>query len=407
MPPASYHAVAKALHWLIAALIVLQFVLAELAERADEAGALAAQLGWLADHKSVGMTVLCLAVLRLAFRMRSTPPAPLPAPLWQLLVAKTTHWLLYLLLFLLPVTGWLGSSAAAYSVSWFGWFTWPDLVAADPSLRERLYLWHERGGTALAILAGLHLAAAVKHHFYDRDTTAMRIASPTSLILFAVALGAGLSWITLSGASTGTRATAPAAASPAAPAATPANIATLAAEPSLPRWTVDYERSSVTFSADQAGASFDGTWRRWEADIRFAANALPDSQAKVSFDAASAVTGDADRDSTLTSPEFFASESFPSIVFKTSDIQRAAQNAEHAFAARGSLLIKGAAVPVVFDFSVTAQEARRTLRGEARLDRLALGVGTGDWADPASIGQFVTVSVSLTAAVPTTAAGPE
>lgn len=404
-----YRAPAQWLHWLIAALIVLQFVLAELAERADEAGSLAAQLGWLADHKSVGMTILCLAIVRLAFRWRAAPPPPLPAPHAQQLLAKLTHGLLYLLLFALPLTGWLGSSAAAYSVSWFGWFTWPDLVAADPALREQLYVWHERGGNVLAVLAGLHLAAAIKHHYVDRDTTLMRMTSPASLTLFAVALGAGLSWITLSGASTGGAAptsgvTVQPPAQPALPTAQTEQaasqvIATTAAEPALPSWAIDYERSRVTFSADQAGASFDGTWQRWEADIRFSAAALTQSRAKVSFDATSAATNDADRDSTLTSSEFFAAERFPAIVFKTDEIRRAPQDAEHAFTAAGSLLVKGVSVPVVFDFSVTAEGTQRQLTGQARLDRLVLGIGTGDWADPASIGQFVDVRVSVTADV--------
>ena len=111
--PQRYGGVAIALHWTIAALIVTQFVLANFAERAEEAGSLMGQIAWLARHKSVGITILGLAVVRLCWRLGNAPPAlPVGMAGWQKRVSMLTHWLMYGFLFALPLSGWAMSSAA-------------------------------------------------------------------------------------------------------------------------------------------------------------------------------------------------------------------------------------------------------------------------------------------------------
>src|ERR1700694_4004466 len=127
--PMRYGAVAQAFHWVIAALIVVQFVLANLA---GDLPIGAHKLALLARHKSFGMTVLMLAILRLLWRLKNPPPA-LPghmSPLERKL-ARATHIAFYVLLFAMPITGWLMSSAKHYSVSWFGLFTWPHLIGQN------------------------------------------------------------------------------------------------------------------------------------------------------------------------------------------------------------------------------------------------------------------------------------
>jgi cytochrome b561 len=89
--------------------------------------------------------------------------------------AKVTHWLFYGLLFALPLTGWLMSSAANFPVSWFGLFTFPDLVAPSETLKTRLETVHEMLARALWITAALHVAAALKHHVLDRDDVLKRM----------------------------------------------------------------------------------------------------------------------------------------------------------------------------------------------------------------------------------------
>lgn len=168
-----YGHVAQALHWGIAALILVQFVLANVAEAQE---GLLAQIKWFARHKSFGMTILALAALRLGWRLYAPPP-PLPGTMsgGSRSIARSTHWLFYGLLFALPVSGWTMSSAANFPVSWFGVFTFPDLVAPDEDLKETLEKVHELLARALWITVLIHVGAALKHHFLDRDDVLRRM----------------------------------------------------------------------------------------------------------------------------------------------------------------------------------------------------------------------------------------
>jgi cytochrome b561 len=168
-----YDGIAQLLHWVIAGLIVTQIVLAKLAEELPKG---LQQLIMYARHKSVGMTVLMLAVVRLLWRALHPPP-DLPnhmAP-YERVLAKVTHVGLYTLLFAMPISGWIMSSAKNYPVSWFGIFTWPDLVAPNEDLHE---LWENIHGVLAKILVSvalLHIAAALKHHFWNKDDVLKRM----------------------------------------------------------------------------------------------------------------------------------------------------------------------------------------------------------------------------------------
>jgi cytochrome b561 len=133
-------------------------------------------LALLARHKSFGMTILMLAILRLLWRLKVRPPA-LPAdmtPLEQFL-ARATHVAFYVLLFVMPVTGWMMSSAKNYSVSWFGYFTWPNLIGKNEGAFELLRTTHHILSYILFAIAVLHILAALKHHFWNKDGVLLRM----------------------------------------------------------------------------------------------------------------------------------------------------------------------------------------------------------------------------------------
>src|ERR1700723_220674 len=165
--PTVYGAVAQTLHWLIAALIVTQFTLAYLA---DDLPLGAHKLALLARHKSFGMTVLMLAILRLLWRLKDPPPE-LPAGMTHLerVLARIRHAAFYVLLLAMPTTGWLMSSAKNYSVSWFGLFTWPNLIAKNEAAFDALRSTHHILGDVLFVIAVLHILAALKHHVWNKD----------------------------------------------------------------------------------------------------------------------------------------------------------------------------------------------------------------------------------------------
>ena len=120
-------------------------------------------------HKWAGITILVLSVLRLLWRLTHRPPADVAGPRWQQLASHAVHYALYALFFLVPLAGWAYSSSAGFPIVWFGVLPLPDFVPVDKALAEVMKERHEQLAWAMAILVGLHVAAALKHHFVDRD----------------------------------------------------------------------------------------------------------------------------------------------------------------------------------------------------------------------------------------------
>jgi cytochrome b561 len=160
-------------HWTIVALILVQWVLAEAAEDMPLG---MEKFATLARHKSIGITIFALALLRLLWRwMNPTPELPTTLKPYQRRLAHLTHYGLYVLLFAQPISGWIMSSAANFPVSYFGLFTLPDLVQPDKQLAkvlEEVHHWQFRGIVTLALL---HISAALYHHFRLKDDVLRRM----------------------------------------------------------------------------------------------------------------------------------------------------------------------------------------------------------------------------------------
>jgi cytochrome b561 len=164
---ARYGAVAQALHWIVVALIITQFTLAWMA---DDLPIGLHKLALLARHKSIGITIMGLAALRLAWRLVNPSPAlPPQTSRLQRWAAHTAHALLYVLLFAVPLMGWLMSSAKNYTVSWFNLFALPNLVAPNEDLFKLFREAHEALAITLLTIAVVHALAALKHEFVDKD----------------------------------------------------------------------------------------------------------------------------------------------------------------------------------------------------------------------------------------------
>lgn len=178
-----YTRTAMLLHWLVAALMIINVALIQTIDFWPE--------DWIRPvidtHKSIGITVLGLALLRLLWRLGHAPP-PLPAgmPAIERRGAHLAHWLLYLVIFALPLSGWLHDSAwkdaATHPMSLFGTIPWPRIgyiMNLDPVLKEQLHdLFgeaHEWFGYGLYGLFVLHLAGALKHQFIDRHPELQRM----------------------------------------------------------------------------------------------------------------------------------------------------------------------------------------------------------------------------------------
>jgi cytochrome b561 len=175
--PTQYGRVAMALHWILALALIAMFGVGVYMADLPFSPQRLKLYNW---HKWAGVTILVLSVLRLFWRLTHTPPA-LPAkvvkamPGWQTAAYHATHGLLYALFFIVPLVGWAYSSAAGFPIVMFGVFQLPDFVPVDKALAELIKPWHEITAFALAGLAALHIAAAVKHHFVNRDGLLQRM----------------------------------------------------------------------------------------------------------------------------------------------------------------------------------------------------------------------------------------
>jgi cytochrome b561 len=165
-------AVAQLLHWTIVVLIIVQFTLAALAEDLPPLK----KLGMLARHKSVGITILALAIIRLTWRwLNPTPALPETLKPYQRVLAHSSHAVMYLLLFAMPLSGWMMSSARGFPVSWFGFFQLPDLVPKNRALYEALLTTHGTLALVLGVFVSLHAGAALAHHFLFKDDVLRRM----------------------------------------------------------------------------------------------------------------------------------------------------------------------------------------------------------------------------------------
>jgi len=164
---------AQLLHWIIVALVITQFILASIA---DDLPLGMRKLAMLARHKSVGITILGLALLRLAWRWTNpTPALPVTLKSYEAVLARVTHAALYALIIAMPLTGWIMSSARNFSVSWFGVFQLPDLVGPNRRLYDAMLTTHGVLAWTLATLAALQALAALRHHFVMKDDVLRRM----------------------------------------------------------------------------------------------------------------------------------------------------------------------------------------------------------------------------------------
>jgi len=167
-----YSGVAIAFHWLLALLIVVSFCVGTYMADLPFSPTRLKLYNW---HKWAGVTILALSALRLLWRLTHRPPADLPMPAWQRSAAHVTHWGLYLLFFAVPLVGWAYSSAAGFPIVLYGVLPLPDFVSPDKALAEAIKPWHGRLAWLLAVLVLMHVAAALKHHFIDRDGLLLRM----------------------------------------------------------------------------------------------------------------------------------------------------------------------------------------------------------------------------------------
>lgn len=181
MPPIEntedrYGMVAIVLHWLMALLMIALTAVGLYMAALPDVGFNTKKITLILYHKEFGLLALALFVLRLGWRVTQVLPKLVEhLPDWQMIAARFVHLCFYGLMFALPMTGWLMSSAAGIPVSFFGLFTLPDFVHHNDDLFATFIGIHKWLGYALVLLIAVHMGAALLHHFVFKDDTLRRI----------------------------------------------------------------------------------------------------------------------------------------------------------------------------------------------------------------------------------------
>ena len=411
LTPARYHGAAILLHWLLAGLLVYQFALGlRLDGVTGSAKFTAFQL-----HKSIGITILLLSLARLALRLTLRRPAEVGDGV-QKLAARLTHWAFYGIMLLAPLSGWIIVSTAKIKVPTmlFGVVPWPHL-SLPTAFNQPAVLAHTVLVWSLPALIALHVGAVI-YHLRKRDEVPGRMvfpsAYPISFSLFGSTLpilicgfqgyfGPLPNFRTVAPASAQATSLVPEAALTATAEATEA----VAAEPNATAtavgaeiavscdWTVQ-SGSKLGFTAHYGGEPINGTFRKWQAKIKFCADDLLHASINASVNLASVATGDADRDSNLQGTSFFDTARFAQARFTGSGFKLLGPG---RYAASGNLSLHGVNRPVRVVFTLVERGAEATAQGSASLSRLAFGVGSNEWAATDQIPDAVAVQFTIRA----------
>jgi len=391
-----YSTGAIVLHWLLALAMAFQIALGFAMPHHGPESFAPMQL-----HKSVGITILLLTLVRLGWRLVRRPPEAVERG-WTALAARLVHWAFYAVLVLGPLTGWVIVSTANLKVPTvlFGVVPWPHLPLPG-TLNEPMEEVHEALSWIAIALFALHVAGALRHQFLLRDPVIKRMApggsvtAAMALLVAAVALyfavGSYVARTYLVPARADARNAAPPAPALApveAPSPTPEPSGTAAAEPAGPPpvWTIAGGKR-LTFSLGNGGTPVEGRFKSWSGAIAMDPDHPETADIRMTIDLASASVGDATQDAMLQGAEFFASSANPAATWRSAKVT---QTATGRYRANGTLTIRGKSHPQPIAFTLTGKGPQRHVAGSASIDRTAFGIGTGE------AGESLDKTVSLT-----------
>lgn len=373
MARSDYSGFAKLLHWLIALVIAGMVGLG--VYMTDVQGDFQYKLWLYQLHKSFGVTLFTLVLIRLVWRQISPPP-PMPADMapWERRAAGAAHLALYALMFAMPLSGWARVSASPLSVPTevFGLFTLPHIpwLASLPS--ETKQAWepffqgtHETLAWTLVGIVLLHAAAALRHAFILKDDVMHRMLprrarkAVTSVALAGLLVPLG--WA-------GARAA---------------------------DWEIHSGKSEVAFSGSAAGQTIKGVFEDFSGDVTFDPAAPEQTEATIIIQLDSVKTGNDDVDGTLPGSDWFNTSEYPQATFTADRAEKA--EGENAYVLNGTLELKGNRGEVAVPFTIDISGDAATATGEVTINRLEYGVGPDGPISGITVTNEVTVSFDLQA----------
>lgn len=378
----SYGSVARVLHWLTALVILCSIILGLTAKRGTF-DAVESQITVYSLHKTLGILAVTVATLRILWALTQKHPTPVhPDRKLETFAADVAHWLLYVSMIIVPVTGWAEHAAT----EGFAPILWPfgqglPFIPKSGHLAETLAAIHSTFAWLLIATIVLHVVGALKHAFIDRDGVLARMISGRNAGGAAALAGHVVPAITAAVifAASGAYAL---ATRPEAPVA--GEVPALQAVAS--QWTVS--EGAINFTIRQMGSAVQGHFSDWTAAIDFDEQ-TGTGNVTVTINLASVTVG------TVTDQAkgaaFFDVATNPTATYVAT-----IRPEGDAFVAEGSLTMKGATVPLNLPFTLTITDGVAQMAGTAALDRRDWSIGQG-YDDEASVGFPVDLAVSVTA----------
>jgi len=422
LSPSQYHASSRLLHWIMAGLILYMIFQGWSLEEKDTMRATRYMI-----HKSIGITILALVLVRIGLRLIYKAPAELPMPKYQAMAAKAAHFGFYALMIGLPLSGWatVSTSELGRPTILYNLINLPHLPL--PKAWHELYEEAHHLGAKLIIygLVPLHIGAAIYHHFKTKDETLGRMIKGLSpqdgllkqmRVLWIPLLVLILPLLLASTLFKGTKiddtqeaavsqsksadqdkslisqdlatSSANESSSNASAAANSESVAT----PFI--WQLSPSDVNIEFQTAYLGEAINGQLAMQKAEIIFDPKALDQSQIKISIGLKSVKTGDKDRDETLMGADFFDTLNHPVAQFEA---KRIIVTGVDTYRAYGHLTLKGKKLAHVLNFQLKLKDDKASMSAISTIDRLAYGIGTGEFADTKTIPADVTVQIKLKA----------
>lgn len=390
----AYGSVVKFFHWSTALLILTLIPLGITASKApsDTSEQLAHKANLFSLHKTLGITLFFITLARILWALTQTKPVGLhPDRKVESFLAEMVHWLLYGSLVIVPLTGWISHAATVgFAPIWWPFGQSLPIVPKDPDVAHTAAVLHMLFERVLVVSLVLHVAGALKHHFIDKDATLSRIwfghvdaGQPNSgtghktpliaaLAVWAAAIAVGIGTGLLDSTHPQSDSTAP---------------SSLAAKTS--EWQV--QDGKIALTIQQFGAAVEGEFATWTAGISFDPTITGGNTGTATVDIAidsltlGSVTDQA------KGFDYFDAPNFPTATF-SADLS--VENGQHR--ATGSLLLKGATVPVSFPFDIEIDSKTATMTAQTVLNRQDFGIGD-TMTDEGSLAFAVAVKLNVTA----------
>ncbi len=373
-----YNSVAIALHWLVAIAIIGLLAVGKWMTSLPEADPLRfTATQW---HKSFGILVLGLSVIRLLWKFgHRSPPLPDHMKAWERFAAASMHLLLYLLMFLLPLTGWLMVSASPLNLNTvlFGVVPLPHIpvegyAISKENLAELFLDAHHLLSSVLLAMVIFHVLAALRHQFMLGDNILSRMvigeqhrhSKDLNHGTIAGSLLAGFGLLAL---------------------------VTLTGQRDIPAQAGEGDVASaaslqVGFIATQLGEPLNGSFDQAQVDVKLDDADPSQSSLRATVETASASTADSQVTTTLPTADWFASEQFPTAEFVSRSIRALSAG---KYQVVGEMRIKGVAAEVAFEMAVEDKVAS----GSFEIDRSVYGIGSADQDE--YVGKMVVLSFTF------------